>query len=188
MKQSILRILLDSPLLGWFSAYLRNLTRAQVLVFAHQEMVSVPQSRLTDLPRRETFLSLPFPPPLPLSISYSKGFLPPQRVPWKSGYAWLPLENGRPSVQLLLVTRSQALLGREEARGKCGVSHGWISCGKGSLCVLSFSAPQGPGRGLGSPIKGTGLKPKLDFSLCRSGQELPVLKVPFLSAETDREG
>lgn len=43
-------------------------------------------------------------------------------------------------------------------------------------------------KGLGSPIKGTGLEPKFDFSLCSLGQELPVLRAPFLFAETDREG
>lgn len=83
----MLRILLDSPLLGMFSAYL---TRAQVSAFAHQEMVSMSQSRLTDLPRMETFLSLPFLPPLPPFISHPKGSLLLRGFPGNQGMLGCP--------------------------------------------------------------------------------------------------
>lgn len=46
---------------------------------------------------------------------------------------------------------------------------GWVSCGQGSSCAF-FLCPTGPGRGPGSPIKGPGLEPKPDFSLCGSAR------------------
>lgn len=63
------------------------------MAFAHQEMVSQPQSRLTDLPRTESFLSLPFRPPhAPPGHLSPQRVLSPQWVPWESGRLTAPGE------------------------------------------------------------------------------------------------
>lgn len=182
LKQSTARILSDSPLLGWFSAYLRNLTRVQVSAFAHQEMVSVPQSRLTDLLRTETFLSLPFLPPLPHPSLTRKGLSCPEgslgiRVCLAAPGEWPPISTAAP------LRQESGSPGAGGGKREVWVSHGWIARGQGALYVLSSSAPQGPARGLCSPIKGAGPEPKLDFSLrcsarsCRfSGLHFCLLK------------
>lgn len=122
-------------------------------------MVSVPQSRLTDLLRRKTFFSLPFPPPL-LSISHPKMFSGNRGMlecPWRMAghHHSCCLESGG----------ERALLGagggKREVWGQTWLDFLW-QC---FLVCLSFSAPKRVcGSGLGSQIKGTGLEPKLDFS------------------------
>lgn len=104
-------------------------------------MVSVPQSCLTDRLRMKICLFLFFSLPL-LPISHPKGCVSPQRVPWESGHAWLALENGRPSAQLLPGISLGARLspGQEEGRGESGVPTAGFPVV--SLCVLFYSAPK----------------------------------------------
>lgn len=104
LKQPMVRILLASPLLGWLSAYLGNLTRFHISAFTHQEMVSVPQSRLTDLLRTETFLSLSFPHPSPQPSLTRKGLSRPEgslgiRVRLAAPGEWPPISAAAPCGQ-----------------------------------------------------------------------------------------
>lgn len=154
LKQSTMRILLDSALLGWFSAYLRNLTRAQVSAFAHQEMVSVPQSRLTDLPRTETFLSLPFPPPLLPSISHPKGSLSPRGFPGNPGMLGCPWRMAAHQRSCSRSPVARLSWGGRRQEGSVGSAmagfpvQGLLVCAFFLCSTRAWRGPAGPSKGL----------------------------------------